>query len=650
MSNTQTIKVACGDFIKPLKLTYVDKRIECQFGYNKKLIAVIKALEGARWHGYDDDNPRKIWTILNSQHNTFRLRYMSWLAQPLAYRKAHPQEDPYYVYDKPLVEFHSHRPLYDHQQEMAKMILTRHYCEFACEMGTGKTLAAIEGAEKAGMKTGDVWYVGPKAGVRAVKRELRKWSCNHEWRYFTYEELVSYLKKLPGEIAAPKYFVIDEASKVKNASAQRSQAVAFVADAVRSEHGNTGYVVEMSGTPAPKDPSDWWHQIRIIAPGFIAEGSKEQFKRNLCLMEQKESLAGGSYPHLVTWWDDPKKCKVCGDTKEQHPGTGGDHTFAKSEDKVSNIYKRLNGLVLVRFKEDCLDLPEKRYEVIDIMPTPEMLRTAKMIAKHSGRAAHTLNLLRQLSDGFQYSDKKIGDEQCPECHGKKTTTQHVPIQQPGPSADVTPEQFTKEDAICPLCGGTGSVPKYERTTEIVGSPKDEFFINDLDLHEDHGRYTVWGGFQGTIDRLTDMAHKYGWATLQLDGRGYFGMSALGEVIDIEILLDCMDASTPHYKELCIRHPKVCTVGNPEAGGMAWTFTASPTGLYYSNSFKGDARPQSEDRGHRAGMPNRAYTIKDLICLPSDQLVLDNLKKKIDLQAKTMGRIKVSHEEILACFK
>ena len=66
--------------------------------------------------------------------------------------------------------------------------------------------------------------------------------------------------------------------------------------------------------------------------------------------------------------------------------------------------------------------------------------------------------------------------------------------------------------------------------------------------------------------------------------------------------------------------------------MALTLTASPTELFYSNDFNGEARFQAEDRFHRAGMDkNRGATIIDFVHLPSDQLVLDNLQKKKDLQ-------------------
>ena len=49
--------------------------------------------------------------------------------------------------------------------------------------------------------------------------------------------------------------------------------------------------------------------------------------------------------------------------------------------------------------------------------------------------------------------------------------------------------------------------------------------------------------------------------------------------------------------------------------------------------------QAEDRGHRPGMDiDRGHTIKDIIHLPVDQLVIDNLQKKKKLQSMSMGQL------------
>ena len=99
----------------------------------------------------------------------------------------------------------------------------------------------------------------------------------------------------------------------------------------------------------------------------------------------------------------------------------------------------------------------------------------------------------------------------------------------------------------------------------------------------------------------------------------------------------MDRSHPNFEKYSKEFPRICFVGNPEAGGMAITLTATPTEIYYSNSFKGEARTQSEDRCHRSGMdPNRNLVIKDFIHLPVDLVTLQNVRQKRDLEKMSMG--------------
>jgi hypothetical protein len=183
------------------------------------------------------------------------------------------------------------------------------------------------------------------------------------------------------------------------------------------------------------------------------------------------------------------------------------------------------------------------------------------------------------------------------------------------------------------------MPTYARSIKEVDSPKDQIYIDLLDEYEDIGRFIVWGGFTGTVDRLCKIAREQGWATLRVDGRGHEGRSSTGENIDPTRLFDAMDSSHKNYNELLETYPKVAYVGQPKAGGIAVTLTASPVALYYSNDFSGEARMQSEDRPHRAGMDlNRGLRIIDLIHLPTDQLVLNNLKLKKDLQKMSMGEL------------
>lgn len=640
MTKVEVIKLQAGGYLYPVELTYVGSRIELRFPFSKALLEEVKQMDGAKWHGYDETNPRKMWSINNSGRNRFQLDYLAG-------------KNPYAIYDLPLVTWESKRKLYVHQALMASHAWTRHYCIFSCEMGTGKSLAAIEVAERAGVSTKDCWYVGPRSGVRAFQLELEKWNSKVRPQMYTYEGLVKAMKNWEDGDPAPRFVIFDESSKIKTPTAQRSQCAARLAEAVRKEHGMNGFVILMSGTPAPKSPVDWWNQAETACPGFLKEGNIHKFKARLCVIEERESLSGGVYPHVVTWKDSTEKCGKCGGKPEDEchriGTTARYHDYVACTDEVSRLYKRLQGLVLVQFKKDCLDLPEKQYRIIKLRPTVDMLRTAQVIKNTSTRAIEALTLLRELSDGFQYTQEAAGEEECSLCLGKKSIIRQVP-KEPVPENPTTDKldagDFKEESITCPECGGRGKKTKYKRTTDSIVSPKDEAFIDLLDEHDEGGRFIVWGGFTGTIDRLVTIAHSQGWSTLKVDGRGWIGTDKDGNSLDSQELLIAMDYSHPKYKELLEKHPRVCFVGHPQAGGMAITLTASPTELFYSNCFSGEARMQSEDRFHRAGMDtNRGATVIDLILLPTDQLVLDNLKKKKKLQDLSMGELETAFKEI-----
>jgi len=305
------IKVPVGEYLRPVTFTPVKNRILCKFNYNAKLIEEIKSMEGARYHGYDEPPTfGKNWTIANSARNNFAIDYLKG-------------ENPYSIYDAPLVPYESPaRPLMDHQKEMVAHGLTRHNVVLACEMGTGKSLVAIEICESIeGLTNEQVWYVGPKAGVMAVGRELDKWGSKIRPHMYTYEGFTKKMLHWADGQPAPRVVIFDECSKLKTPSSKRSSSALHLANAIRAEWGDKGYVILMSGTPAPKTPVDWWHQCEIACPGFIKEGNIHSFKNRLCIVENRESPAGGSYPHVVAWLDDSKKCGSCGKLQLDHAAT-----------------------------------------------------------------------------------------------------------------------------------------------------------------------------------------------------------------------------------------------------------------------------------------------------------------------------------------
>jgi hypothetical protein len=632
----EKVKLKIGSYRFPGELHYckvkgatTDRIFFRGFGFVRGLNEEIKSsFSNYKYHGFDDVNPLKVWSCADNQHNQFQLEYLKG-------------GNPYARYDLPVLEATSNRPLYDHQLDMKGFILTRHYCIIAGEMGVGKSLSMIDVLEELGVDDLLAWYVGPKAGVAAVNRELKKWDSKVSPRMFTYQGMVKAIREWTPGAPPPRVVFFDESSKLKGEGTQQSLSAAHLADNVRDYWGDDGFVVLMSGTPSPKTPLDWWMQCRIACPGFLKEAKVSKLNVRMSLNEQRKSASGGMYPHRISWLDDENKCAKCGN-KYAHPkhGAEGEHPFQKSVNEVANLYKRIRGLVIIKLKKECLDLPEKRYEVIRVRPTVDMLRAAKLIRASSPRAITALTLLRELSDGFQYVDQAVGKEECKNCKGKKEVLIKVPIETVDKTApqEVHRDQFEEKKLICDNCGGTGETTVYERGIDKVSSPKDDYFIEDLEAHEECGRYIVWGGFTGSIDRLVEIAHKYGWATLRYD-RKVEGRSAMGEILDPEELLSAMDLSHKEFPALKAKYPKICFVGHPQAGGMALTLTGSPVELFYSNTFHGEARMQAEDRAHRIGMDeNRGLIIKDLIMFKSDLLVLKNLQTKKRLQNLTLGEM------------
>lgn len=676
MSEPVTLMLKAGRYMRRVVVTREGNRLFLKFGYNQLLMDEVRAMEGARWHGHDEKNPRKQWSILDSSRNRFQLAY---LQHPGA---ADPQ-NPYCWYDRPLEEVEA-RPRrcprcrgvagdtgckvcsgagvvapYAHQVLMTRLWVTVRQCEWAAEMGTGKTLAAIMGMELSG-KTDCVW-VGPKSALHSVKLEFEGWESRVTPRFYTYDALKKLVETWPEGRPPPELVVFDEASRLKNPTAQRTQAARHLAEAMRQHWGRDAWVLLMSGSPAPKSPVDWWSQCEIACPGFLREGTIEKFKKRLAIIRMEDSLSGGSFPKLVSWKDDPKKCDECGEveTAPQHDARfmadGSDyHAYRPSLDEVSHLYRRMRGLVQVTFKKDCLDLPAKIYRVVECRPSQSTLNAARAIQAKSPSAIQALTLLRELSDGFQYMEEASGEEGCPRCRGTREVEEHFDASDP--ENPPTPEEFEKgyrlvydetsdtvvpgadlkierRLATCPTCGGTGLVRSYKRAAVQVPCPKEDALRDLLDEHDEVGRVVIFAGFTGSVERCVRTCESQGWLTIRVDGRGW-SSSISGDAM---ALLKVFQYGQDDY-------PRVAFVGQPGAAGMGLNLTASPSIIYYSNDFNAESRIQSEDRCHRPGMDRtRGCTIYDLCHLPSDLYVLNNLRQKRRLQDMTLGQFREALE-------
>ena len=655
-------KFRAGKRVIPVSLYVTDKRVFIKFPFNRKLLEEVKALEDSYWHGRIDPETKKmgpkIWSVANTPHNVFQLKYFQ-----SGFANA-PFTSPYQWYDKTLVQHpwgqrynKLHKTLldpYEHQKHLADHALCYKHVLWAADMGVGKTLSAIMVMEKSGVSPW--WWLGPKSALRAVELEFDIWGVkNKPEKMLTYAGLVSIMDSWQDGMVAPMGVVFDESSKIKNSSAQRSRAAMALANGIRADHGENGYIIAMTGTPAPRSPTDWWHQCEVCCPGFLKEGSKIKFEKRLSIVVmEKDEAAGGSYPKRLAWLDNEKKCQVCGEF-EEHPchDLAGDvfdvenlHLYKAAKNEVKFLAERMKGLVLVKTKSECLDLPEKRYQILNCQPSKNTLRAARLLLKTCETTISALTLLRELSDGFQYVKTPTGKETCSLCHGKKEILGYRrkldwdnESKNPDPNfyavETVKDGEYEQATIKCPSCKGTGEVIVYSRTTKFIPCPKDTIVLDQLEQHTDIGRLVIYGGFEGSVDRCIKLCHKEQWSTIRCDGRGWQGSLPDGELFgDSANYLKIFQY--PDYRET---YPRVVFIGQPGAGGMGLTLTASPTMIYYSNTFNGGDRQQSEDRIHRPGADvNRGVTIIDCFHLPTDSYVLRNLSKKRWMQDLSLDRI------------
>jgi hypothetical protein len=611
----------------------------------------IKAMQGARWHGYNRENPRKVWTVDNSPRNWFQLKYLMG-------------GDPYEWFDRVLIRHGYDKPLMDHQKFLCNTGLTYHYQIWAAEMGTGKTLAAQELMERSGC---DQWFwVGPLKSLENIEREWEKWNLELTWckpkdgnalveavreneyniYLTTYERMVKFMETRLDSDPLPAGVIFDESSRLKSPTAKRSKAAQDLADKIRATYGTEGgYVILMSGTPSPKSPLDWWKQCEIAWPGFLKEGSKDQLETRLGFMVQQK-LPDNVINVRIGWKDDENKCAKCAQLKDEgehewdidNPDAPR-HDFESSINEVSYMYERLNGLVSIIHKKDVLTLPDKVYEIDQCEPSPSTLRVARTIVKAAPNVMTGITWLRELSDGFMYKEMPDGLTNCQTCAGSEhpgnvkawfdPDAPNEPIQAIGMFDTEYVEMLEERYIPCPRCKGTRQVTKHKRVAREVPCPKETKLKGRLAQCEETGRVVIFSGFQGSNDRIRSICLKEGWDVVQCDGRGWQVFDKTGKPIKT-------DKPLQYWADL-EHHQQVAFVAHPASGGLSLNLTEARMAVFWSNDFNPESRSQAEDRIHRKGMDeNKGCKIVDLYHLPSDEKVHTVLKANRKLELMTMG--------------
>jgi len=564
-----------------------------KFPYNLYLKDSIKGCEGAK---FDPDT--KAWRVKSpniSRRNFNVLGYISNGEIP------NTNKEPFsnLVVDPASINITLPADLYQHQVDVIKFVTARKRVIIAHDMGLGKTRSIIELVRQLSdnkpLLPNDFWVIAPKTPLKAWLYELPKWKCTAYPKLITCDQ--SKIKDAILEATyPPRILVVDEASRFRNFNAKRTDYLNQLIRKMEEYHGEDNiYVILMTGTPAPKDPANWHALTELVSPGYLTERDANQLRNNIAVVE-----------------------------KQEHGGNTFMKVLSYDLEKVKKLYSRLTPLVHVRTKDQCLDLPKKIYTTINVEPDEYTMSLVRAVVENSPRVATTLIKIRQISDGFLYSNT-------------------INTSDPEPSyTDV------------------GGVKSYE----TIPCPKDEALVNILDslTEEDETRCVIWAGFTASVDKCTKLCLDSGWNVIRVDGRGWsFHYSpvymdqrtngrykTLSEVEKgFEHKRYPFDANQNQFQDNDLDVP-IAFVGNSDAGGQGITLTKSKVAVYYSNSFNAENRIQSEDRIYRIG--TRGANIIDLIHLPTDLMVLNNLKQKRDLQSLSMGQlideIKYAERELL----
>jgi len=623
------VQMRAGKYMVPVDITAESGRLYLAFPYSKDLLKEVQQMAGRRWHGYDEKNPRKIWSVPDNARNRFQISFLAG-------------KNPYEQYDRPLIKAKPKRDiLMPHQEIMFWHQITRIQAIISGEMGVGKTLSMIEALEYSGY-TSIIW-VGTGSSIAAVKLEFKKWKSplKDHVLFLTYSTFRELVKK--NELYVPEALIFDEAQKIKSNNSQVSEMADKLTEAMRTKLKDEAFIGLMSGAPAPKDPCDWWHLCEVACPGFLREGDWYKFRTRLAVMSEQTSASNQVYTKVEAWRDNENKCSMCGKLKEDHGDLTSGHVFTKSINEVEQLYQRMQGLNIVMFKKDVLKhLPELQYKVIKLEPSDLIVRAAKMIVDTTPRTVTALMKLRELSDGFQYKEEETGErETCELCKGsgKYNITETE-------GDDYEMKAVRSLEVTCPNCDGECTTPKMRRLYTEIACPKDNLLINLLEEHEDVARFVTYAGFQASVDRCVRIALKEKWSVIQADGRGWKYFSAqvdadLGEFVQISMSKEDMleRFQNKNFDD------RVAFIAQGGAAGTGLTLTASPSLFCYSNTFNFDDRVQLINRIHRPGMDvNRGATIIDAIHLDSDQYVLDNLNAKADLLAMSLGKFRQAVQE------
>jgi SNF2 family DNA or RNA helicase len=192
--------------------------------------------------------------------------------------------------------------------------------------------------------------------------------------------------------------IVDESSKLKNPNSKITKAAIAAGDMVQE-----AYI--LSGTPAPNNPSEYWGQMRFLGRDLVATPSS----------------GSTNFFAWASYWLVPIRRKI------RVPGRRGRESFIKEvvsgykrrSDRADDFAQSLNRASWFLSKDECVDLPEKRFQIIPVQLSPSehklYSRIAEGVIADSNDTESPVNAevqasvmkLRQICGGTVHADEWV---------------------------------------------------------------------------------------------------------------------------------------------------------------------------------------------------------------------------------------------------
>lgn len=329
--------------------------------------------------------------------------------------------------------------------------------------------------------------------------------------------------------------VEDESSRIKNPASIRTKKATAIA-------WSCFYRYILTGTPVTQGPHDLYAQFRFLNPNIIGMKKWTAFRARYCEMGGFENRQIVGYHNL---------------------------------DELMDKLRPYSHYVLLK---DCVDIPHKIYQKIEVPITPEQ------------KAA-----ISELKNEGSLIVEELGVELY---------------------VEMALERMTRVQQII-----GGSLPrwneeagKYETLPMPGANPKLAALLDYVEDLPETAKCLVWARFTPERDRLVDALRKaYGdQAVVRFDGQ----VSDEDRKIAVDRLQS--DPSCRFF------------VGNQTVAGIGLTLTSATYALNFSNTFSREDRVQMENRNHRTGQTEHCIYVDFEAMVKEDRMILKAIETKESL--------------------